>query len=34
MNHLEEEKYIHVLDQKEIPDSWYNIQADMQQNNL
>ena len=29
MNLLEEEKYIHVLDQKEIPDSWYNIQADM-----
>jgi len=29
MNLLEEEKYIHVLDQKEIPDSWYNIQADI-----
>ncbi len=29
MNLLEEEKYIYVLDQKEIPDSWYNIQADM-----
>jgi tryptophan synthase beta chain len=26
---LEEEKYIHVLDQKEILDSWYNIQADI-----